>query len=115
MDVVPDENANAPHLTKESSSTLEYDAMSEVPSFSLATMSSSQGRSPSRSSSPKKRTVAKREDLALLSPTIEFCAFEEAKNLGVELPQSVQELWHRCDVCFHSVFVTVSGEDLLLL
>jgi hypothetical protein len=36
--------------------------------------------------------VAKREGLALLSPIIEFRAFREAENYGIELPQSVKKL-----------------------
>ena len=70
-------------LTEESapaSAASEYDAVSEAPSFPTPTVTSSKGRSPTRSSSPKKRIVAKREDLALLSLTIEFRAFRDAGN-----------------------------------
>lgn len=96
--VAPVEDTNTPSRTEELDSTSEYDAVSEVPSFPPPTTSSVKGRSPTRSLSPKKRTVAKREDLALMSPTIEFCAFREAENWGIELPRSVKELWYRCDV-----------------
>ncbi|XTI85968.1 hypothetical protein V2W45_1340897 [Cenococcum geophilum] len=97
MVAVPGDDANTPPLTEEPVSASEYDAVSEAPSFPPPTVTSSKGRSPTRSSSPKKRTVAKREDLALLSPIIEFRAFREVENWGFELPQSVKELWYRCD------------------
>lgn len=98
---IPEDNANTLPSTEGFASTSaasEYEAISQVPSFPLPIMTSSKGRSPTRSSSPKKRNVVKREDLALLSPTIEFRDFEEAENLGIELPKSIKELWFRCEV-----------------
>ena len=41
--------------------------------------------------------MAKREDLALLNLAINFKAFRMAEDLGIVLPQSVKELWYRCD------------------
>ena len=49
------------------------------------------------SSSPKKKkTVAKREDLALLDPKIQFRAFQEAEDWGIEFSQAIKDLWSRC-------------------
>ncbi len=100
MVAIPQDDANTLPLTEEPASTStasEYDAISEAASFPPPTMTSSKGRSPTRSSSPKKKTVAKREDLALLNPAINFKAFRMAEDLGIVLPQSVKELWYRCD------------------
>lgn len=87
-------------LTEEpasASAVSEYDAVSEAPSFPPSTVTSSKGRSPTRSLSSKKRVVAEREDLAFLSLIMEFRAFREAENWGIELPQSVKGLLYRCD------------------
>ncbi|KAH0552947.1 hypothetical protein GP486_006857 [Trichoglossum hirsutum] len=100
MAAVPEDDTNTPPLTEgpaSASVASEYDAISEAPSFPLPTVTSLRERSSTRSSSPKKKTVTKREDLALLNPTIEFKGFDEAENCGIELPQSVKELWYRCD------------------
>ncbi|KAI9764630.1 MAG: hypothetical protein M1840_008127 [Geoglossum simile] len=97
---VPEGNANTPPLIEEpasASAASEYDVVSGAPSLLPSTITSSKGRSPTRSSSPKKMTVTKRGDLVLLSPTIEFGNFSEAENWGIELPQSVKELWYRCE------------------
>jgi len=58
----------------------EYNTILEAPSFPPPTVISLKGRLPIRLSSPKKRTVAKYKDLALLSPIIKFRAFREAEN-----------------------------------
>ncbi|MCJ1426986.1 hypothetical protein MMC29_004889 [Sticta canariensis] len=90
---IQENDANTLPLTEEpvsTSATSEYDAISEAASFPPPTWTSSQGRSPTRSSSPKKKTVVKREDLALLNPTIKFRAFSKAENLGIALPQSAR-------------------------
>lgn len=87
-------------LTEQPASTSaasEYDVISEATSFPPPTLTSSKGRSPTRSSSSKIKTVATRADLALLNPKINFKAFRMADNLGIVLPQAVKELWHRCD------------------
>lgn len=79
-----------------------FDAISEAPSFPPpTTVSSMTSRSPTRarSSSPKKRRVTKREDLAYLTPRIEFKAMRQAGSLGITLPESVEALWERCEVC----------------
>jgi hypothetical protein len=99
MATMPEGNANTPPLTEEptsASAASEYDVVSGALSLPPSTVTSSKRRSPIRSSSPKKMTVAKHEDLALLSPTIEFRDFSEAENWGIELPQSVKELWYHC-------------------
>ena len=51
-----------------------YNLISKAPSSSLPTMTNSNGTLHIKSSSSKKKTVAKRENLALLSPTIQFRA-----------------------------------------
>jgi len=81
----------------------DFDTISEAPSLlPPTTVSSMTSRSPTRtrSSSPKKRTVTKREDLAYLSPRIEFKAMRQAGSLGISLPESVRALWDRCEACW---------------
>ena len=82
------------------SATSEYDPFSEAASFPLPTLTSSKERSPTRSSSPKKKTVVKRQDLALLNPRIKFGAFTNAETFGIVLPQSVKNLLYRCEAGF---------------
>lgn len=85
-----------------SSVASDIDSISNAPSL-LARTASISNRSPSRSSSPSKRlrktpaTVTKRGDLALMKPRIEFRAFEDAEELGLVLPQSIKDLWMRCE------------------
>ena len=88
-------------LTEEPASTFaasEYNVLSETASFPPPTLTSSKGKSPTRSSSSKLKTVATRADLALLNPRICFKSFRMAEHLGIMLPEAVKELWYRCDV-----------------
>jgi hypothetical protein len=80
---------------------LAFDTISEAPLFPPPTAVSLKiSRSSTRTwlLSPKKRVVIKREDLAYLSPRIEFKAMRQAENLGITLSGSVQALWERCEV-----------------
>lgn len=75
-----------------SSAESGYDLISKAPSSSLRTMTSSNGTFATKSSSSKKKTVAKREDFALLNPKIQFRAFEEAEDWGIEFSQAIKDL-----------------------
>lgn len=77
-----------------------YDLISKGPSSSLRTMTSSNETFATKSSSSKKKTVTKREDLALLNPKIQFRAFEEAEDCGMEFSQAIKDLWSRCEARF---------------
>ncbi|XTI82381.1 hypothetical protein V2W45_1337572 [Cenococcum geophilum] len=94
------EDENPILVTEDASVVSAFDTISEAPSFHPpTTVSSKTSRSSTRtrSSSPKKRVVTKREDLAYLSPRIEFKAMRQAENLGITLSGSVQALWERCE------------------
>lgn len=87
-----------------SSAASGYDLISKSPSSpmtrsSLRTMTSSNGTLATKSSSSKKKTVAKREDLALLNPKIHFRAFEEAEDWGIVFSKPIKDLWSRCYAC----------------
>ncbi|KAF2787489.1 hypothetical protein K505DRAFT_379551 [Melanomma pulvis-pyrius CBS 109.77] len=48
-------------------------------------------------SPPKKKTASTKADLAYLNPNIEFLPLRNAKEVGISLPESVTELWIRCE------------------
>lgn len=83
-----------------SSAASGYDLISKAPSSSLRTMTSSNETFGTKSSSSKKKTVVKREDLALLNPKIHFRAFEEAGDWGIDFSQAIKDLWSRCHARF---------------
>jgi hypothetical protein len=92
------EHQNPIPVTEDASAVSALDTISEASLFPPpTTVSSKTSRSSTRtrSSSPKK---PKREDLAYLSPRIEFKAMRQAENLGITLSRSVQALWERCEV-----------------
>jgi hypothetical protein len=49
-------------------------------------------------SPPKKKTASTKADLAYLNPNIEFHPLRNIGELGMTLPQSVTDLWNRCEV-----------------
>ncbi|KAF2007577.1 hypothetical protein P154DRAFT_517251 [Amniculicola lignicola CBS 123094] len=48
-------------------------------------------------SPPKKRTASTKADLAYLNPEIEFLPLRSVEKIGISLPESVMELWSRCE------------------
>lgn len=49
-------------------------------------------------SPPKKKTASTKADLAYLNPNIEFLPIRNAEEAGISLPESVTQLWSRCEV-----------------
>lgn len=87
-----------------SSAASGYDLISKAQSSSLHTLTSSNGTFATKSSSSRKKTAAKRGDLALLNPKIQFRAFEEAEDWGIEFSQAIKDLWSRCHASLLVVF-----------
>lgn len=93
VDVVDLRSNNASYRATERTQGSAADAFSEgTPSFPTPA-SSLRSLSP-----PKKRTASTKADLAYLNPHIEFLLLRNAEEIGILLPESVTELWRRCEV-----------------
>ncbi|RMZ66525.1 hypothetical protein GMOD_00001867 [Pyrenophora seminiperda CCB06] len=106
----------SPSLPRETMSAAS-DIISEAPSLPPPTSKASRSSAHTRSSSPKKHTITKREDLIHLTPRIDFMLIQEAKDVGVIIHESVRLLLERCEARNASttppISLTAANKDLI--